>query len=158
MAIVIRGSTRCLMCGQVIEEGQAVVAFPPFVANIHDPLWYFNDAAFHATCFAEHRLAQECLQRYTEVVGHAGPDHRVCVVCRQKITEPDDFFTLGQVAIDDSDPLYPYNYLTFHRTHLAEWEPLSYVYELLTQKQRTREWEGLALDCLLKIMAEELEK
>lgn len=58
MAIIIRGVSRCPICGEVLEEGQPLVAFPAFLSP-GDDLWRYSDSAMHEHCFEawEHRDA-----------------------------------------------------------------------------------------------------
>jgi hypothetical protein len=52
MALLFPGKTPCLLCGKVIEEGEATVGFPAFLGPKH-PLSRYSDAVFHAECFAK---------------------------------------------------------------------------------------------------------
>jgi hypothetical protein len=42
MAILVRGKTRCPLCGNVIEEGDDVVNFPPIFFNQRRAVWEVN--------------------------------------------------------------------------------------------------------------------
>jgi len=50
MAIVLIGKTPCLLCGRLIEEGQATVMFPAFLKPIHR-LHRYSDNVMHSWCF-----------------------------------------------------------------------------------------------------------
>jgi hypothetical protein len=50
MAIIIRGKSKCLLCNQILEEGDPLTAFPAFLPADHR-FGKFSDAAFHTTCF-----------------------------------------------------------------------------------------------------------
>ena len=50
MALVIAGKTQCPLCGQVIDEDDEIVMFPPF-APVGHSLARFSDAGVHAACF-----------------------------------------------------------------------------------------------------------
>ena len=58
MAIIIRGASKCSICGEVLEEGQSLVAFPHFLRQ-GDELWRYSDFGMHEQCFEqwEHRDA-----------------------------------------------------------------------------------------------------
>ncbi|MFL6286025.1 MAG: hypothetical protein ACJ74Q_23020 [Pyrinomonadaceae bacterium] len=146
MAILIYGKTECLLCGKPIYEGQEIVAFSPFVSNELDPLWVFNDCAFHTECFNEHPLAEEAQARYKEVRERHGPGNRFCVVCKKEIFDPDNYFAVGHLVEDVFHPLYRYNYMQAHRSCLPKWAELSYFYELLEDLRQSGNWLGKNLD------------
>ena len=50
MALILRGKTPCGLCGAVMGDEDALVAFPAFLRP-HHPLARFSDAAFHERCF-----------------------------------------------------------------------------------------------------------
>lgn len=147
MAIIIRGSSKCSLCGKVIEDGQDVVAFSPFVGNELDPLWIFNDRGFHRACFEAHPLAGEAQASFEKGLEQAR-FHRFCVVCKKEIMEPDDYFATGYLTADASDPLYRYNYVHAHLSHLPGWPELPYLYELIKDMKEAGSYRGKALDRL----------
>ena len=149
MAIMVYGKTKCPLCKKPIQEGQEIVAFSPFVSNELDPLWVFNDGAFHAECFYEHPLAEETLARYKEIREHHGPGNRFCVVCKREILDPDNYFAVGYLADDVFQPLYRYNYTQAHRSCLPRWAELPYFYELLEDLRQSGTWLGKSLNELL---------
>jgi hypothetical protein len=51
MAQLIRGKSKCGLCGQLIHTGDDVVAFPAFLPPSH-VLFRFSDTAFHERCFS----------------------------------------------------------------------------------------------------------
>jgi hypothetical protein len=53
MALIVRGSTRCAVCGEVLQEGDEVVGLPHFAADEGDPYWRYTDSGFHASCWAD---------------------------------------------------------------------------------------------------------
>lgn len=158
MAILIYGKTECPLCGKPIWEGQKVVAFSPFVDNELDPLWMFNDGAFHAGCFYEHPLAEEAQRRYQEIRKRHGPDNRFCVVCKREIRDPDDYFAVGHLVENVLHPLYRYNYIQAHRSCLPRWDELSHVYELLKDLKQSGAWQGQSLDELLAELRDIIER
>src|SRR6266849_7238339 len=100
----------CSICGKPILEGQNKVMFSPFVSNEADPLFPFNDGVFHSECFQNHPLAHAAKTRYAEVRDKSKPENRRCPVCRQMITDPDDYLPIGHLTDDVSHPLYRFNY------------------------------------------------
>lgn len=149
MALVVYGM-ECLLCGRPMEEGQRLVAFPPFVGNELDPLWIFNDGAFHAACFESHPLAEKALARSEEAISNGQPDKRICVVCGRRIDNPDDYLGVGHLVDDVRDPLFRYNYTQAHRSCLPQWSDLREFYELLEALKRSGDWRGPSLDRILR--------
>jgi len=68
MALVTRGKTQCPICQQVLEARDDIVMFSAFISEPTDPLWLFNDAAFHRDCFAAHPFAPEADRRWHEIL------------------------------------------------------------------------------------------
>ena len=119
MALVFTGSTRCVICNEVIEKGQDYVAFPAFVSNKRDPLINFHDAACHQDCFTNHPFAPVAQTRLAELDIH-GKRPYLCTVCGLEMMNPDDFFVLPHWTDDTDSKLYEFNYLKFHLSHLSQ--------------------------------------
>ena len=51
MALIFRGKSECPLCGNVIMDGDEIVATSHFIADSNDPLWEFSDAGMHRSCF-----------------------------------------------------------------------------------------------------------
>jgi hypothetical protein len=146
MAIVIRGKSTCVICGKILQEGQELVCFSPFVGNELDPLWEFSDAACHEICFREDPRAKEAQSRYEELRSRTSPGNRSCVVCKQQIMDPDDYFSLAHLTDDPENGLYRFNYKQAHRSCLPRWSELSQVLDLLKALKASETWRGPALD------------
>lgn len=152
MAIVIRGKSVCDLCERIMEDGQDIIAFSPFVYNEFDPLLLFSDAAFHKECFLKHSLAEKALARVEEQRKRIGPGNRFCIVCDQEITNPNEYFAFIHLTDDRKHPLYKYNYIQFHRSCLPQWTELSQVYDHLKELQHSGAWKGKVLDWLVAEM------
>jgi hypothetical protein len=63
------GASRCSICREVLNEGQAVVATTHFIADPNDLLWRFSDSGMHAACFAAWEHRDEFAARYHSVMG-----------------------------------------------------------------------------------------
>jgi hypothetical protein len=152
MAIILLGKTNCPLCGKLLEEGQEIVSFAPFVGNELDPLWSFSDAAFHSLCFHDHPLSVEATARYEEMRKKAGPGNRACVVCKAQIKDPDDYLGLGYLISDPQNPLHRYNYTHAHVSCLPKWSELLHVYDLIKDLKQSGKWKGKGLDDLISIL------
>lgn len=148
MAIWMYG-TPCPLCGLPMEKEQKTVSFPPFVGNELDPLYVFHDSAFHEECFRRHPMAETATLLLREMQAKIAPNNRRCTVCMQPITDPDDYFTLGQLVSDKNHALFPFNYAQFHRSCLPRWEQRAYVKDLLSGLQASGKWKGGSLKWIL---------
>lgn len=142
MAILVRGSTRCPICGEIIAEGDPAVAFPPFVPNQRDPLFFFSDAAFHERCLDDHPDGAAARKLAAEVRERSEADHLVCVVCGELIRDPDDFLGFGYLTGDSELAASRFNYVQLHRSHVDRWPDLPKALEALEQLRDSGKWEG----------------
>jgi hypothetical protein len=69
MAIVLRGKTECSVCGNVIMNGDDIVATSHFIADKNDPSWRFSDSAMHHSCFNEWDHRAEFVAKFNRIVG-----------------------------------------------------------------------------------------
>lgn len=149
MAIFIVGKTQCPLCEQIIEEGEEIVSFPPFIPNDLDPLWIFSDGVFHAACFYREPLANKAVLRYEELRQKNGPGNRICVVCSSEIKDPDEYITLGHLTEDEKHPLFKYNYAQVHRSCLSKWSEVPFLCQEIRQLSQSGTWGGKALEKLI---------
>jgi len=152
MALFIPGKTRCPICELPIKEEDDLIAFPPFIGDASDPLWMFSDGTFHYQCLARHPLAAEAERRSLEWRTRSRPGQRLCIVCSEEIVQPNDYGTLGHLTSDQEDPLFPFNYVQFHKSHLGLWPAWPQVRELL-QSRISTEHSGSGLEMLLAELA-----
>lgn len=150
MTLIIAGATACKLCGQVIQVGQPVVGFGPFVGNELDPLYLFSDAAMHESCFYAHSLASAALARHQEVRDNSGPGNRHCIACRQSIDDPDDYLFVGYLVSDPNDPLFQYNHAKLHKHCLEDWCDRDRVRRLLNELAESGRWKGAALQGIIR--------
>ena len=69
MAIVLRGMSKCSICGVVIQEDDEIVATTHFISNENDPLWRFSDSAMHKPCFLDWEHKDNFVKKYNETIG-----------------------------------------------------------------------------------------
>jgi hypothetical protein len=121
MALVQLGVTTCGLCGGPIDALKAWLSFSAFVSNESDPLYRFNDAAFHEDCLDADPLGNVCLSLWSEFLAKRGPDGLPCEVCSEPILHFRDHLSLGLISSDRKSSLYAFNFLQFHRSHVARW-------------------------------------
>lgn len=149
MALVFRGQTQCPICHRLILEGQSITAFSAFIWNQQDPLSIFNDAAFHDKCFKKHRLAEAATARWNECKEYHASRNRLCMICRNSITDPDNYLGLGYLTEEDDQPLFFFNYAHFHLSCLKNWSALSQLIKDLEKFDQSGKWKGDYLRQLL---------
>lgn len=149
MAIIIRGSTKCFICGAVIEDGQPARSFSHFIQNELDPLSVFNDGAFHSECFRSHPLSAKAEQLLQEMSRRLSPANRLCVVCNRALNNPDDYFVIGHLTENAGSPVHHYNYTRAHASCLPAWRQLRRAYDLIKELRSSPTWRGQALDPIL---------
>jgi hypothetical protein len=69
MALVIRGKTKCSVCGLLLETDQDIVCFPHFLQPDH-PLWRFSDSAMHNRCYerwGHHDFFETVLRKRSQI-------------------------------------------------------------------------------------------
>ena len=67
MALILLGRSRCALCDQVLEQGQALIATSHFVEDQDHDLWRFSDAGMHRACFLAWPLREEFVELFNQV-------------------------------------------------------------------------------------------
>lgn len=67
MAVIIRGKSKCSVCGKVIDERDQIVATSQFITDANDPLWKFSNTAMHKRCFLGWDRRSEFIDRYNQI-------------------------------------------------------------------------------------------
>ena len=124
--------------------------FSPFVGNEADPLHVFSDAVIHADVFWTHPLAAKAQARYDEALQRTAPGNRRCLICRQLVTDPDNYLGLGHLVEDRAHSLYRFNYAHFHLSCLAAWPGLLGLITELHELEKSGAWKGDGLKHLLR--------
>jgi hypothetical protein len=151
MAILLRGKTRCPICGNLIEEGDEAVLFPHFVLNEKDPLYALSDAACHRACVNADALGQAMLAAADEYYKRTGPGRRACAVCGNQILNPDEYLLIGYLADASTDPLGKFNYTHLHKSHIRDWKQANEFLALAKAAILSDRWRE---DALPKIIQE----
>ena len=67
MALLMFGSSRCAICGGILEDKLNVVATSHFITDRSDPLYHYSDVGMHSECFVAWPLRSEFTARYNAV-------------------------------------------------------------------------------------------
>ena len=81
---------------------------------------------------------------------------RIDAITNVEIVDPDDYFTLGHLTEDETNPLYPYNYMHLRRSMLSTWIDLEKVYGLIKELERSGKWKGNALKWIIEVLEKAL--
>ncbi|MET3879102.1 hypothetical protein [Chitinophaga sp. OAE865] len=144
MALVFWGSTKCDLCGKILDVEDQIVSFPNVVQNESDPLYCFNDQVYHSGCLMNNPQWREVdlfFKYYSSL-----KRERKCVVCGHFITNPEEYLTLGFLTADSKASLFKYNFLEFHSQHFNQWSEKWEVLSHLRQLKDSRLWSGNSLD------------
>jgi hypothetical protein len=121
MALYVPGQ-QCAVCGRRVESAEAKVLFPQFTSNQADPLFKLSDAVVHAACLEQHPEVERLKMRLADFDRARSKRVKLCTVCGQQITNPDEYFTLG--FLGDNESARGWNYSDFHHTCLPRWVEL----------------------------------
>jgi hypothetical protein len=158
MAIFFLNETECGICGKVIKKGEPYQAFPPFVDNECDALYFFCDAVFHKTCVDKHPLGQAAIQRLELIRKLTSNNGKKCFVCQDSLDNPNDYFMLGFFTDKKEDPLYTLNCKAFHKRCLSKWEGLKSTYKLLYDMYNSQMWKGWGPKLILRDLKRAIEE
>jgi hypothetical protein len=156
MAIVIRGSSLCPLCGNPMLASEDLILFPPFVSNEADPLWKFNDSGFHRICFERDPLSGKAESRWQEARERGKAENRRCLVCGRVILDPEEYFPLGHLADEPKHPLFRFNFAQFHQSCLPRWIDLAQVCWLAERQLESGAWKGKAMLQLVDMLKQTL--
>jgi len=130
------------------------VLLPPCIPNEADELWKFNDSVSHESCFTVDPAAQRAKARFEELYAKNGPGMHRCTVCKQDITDVNEYITMGYLGEATSDPLHMWNYAQFHKRCLGRWPELGSVIAMAEERLRSGWWKGKALLGLVQRLKE----
>lgn len=150
MSILVRNSSQCPICGEVIGDNDRVTGFPAFVVNALDRMYIFDDAVVHTNCLRNHPLGQSAIREAEQAVRATRPDRRLCSICLKLINDPDDHLYMGYLTDADSNPLSRYNHLQVHRSCLRDWSQTRLIGSMLADAKESGLWKGAWLDSLIR--------
>jgi hypothetical protein len=141
MAVFVPGM-KCTLCGLPMSAGDETVLFPPFVANRHDPLFKFSDAAVHALCLERDPLGSLASELRSAASRNADVSRRRCEACGELVSSPDDYVGFGLLTSNPASVLFPFNFVHLHRTHVGRWSRFQEFSRAIAALQESEGWEG----------------
>jgi predicted nucleic acid-binding Zn ribbon protein len=152
MAILMRGTTTCQICGKVIEEGEDAMLFPHFVMNECDELYPFSDSACHSACLRNLPLGGALGAASEAYLSRTGPGRRRCVVCGNETLDPDDYLLIGYLGAPAEGPLQDFNFTHLHKSHIPSWAEADRFRSLATEALASGRWKGPQLPDLIQVI------
>lgn len=146
MSILITGSTRCPLCGEVIATSEEALQFPAFAWAENDPLWQFSDASVHTTCFASDPRRVRVESVVAELMAKTGPGNRLCAVCQTQVVDPEDYLMLPRLTHDEANPLFRFRYTHLHKSHVPNWRAYDDFMLLLRRSIVDVPWVAALID------------
>jgi hypothetical protein len=70
MAMIFRGITTCALCGNVLRDGDEIVATSHFIGDETHPLWPYSDAGMHKGCFLAWESRPDFVRLFNETLAH----------------------------------------------------------------------------------------
>lgn len=156
MALIFLNQTKCSFCSEVIRTGNPYDGFPAFVYSNRDPLFRFNDAAYHVDCLEKSEFKQQLDERMALRESVLGVENRQCLVCEKSLINSEDVFFLGYIAFDKNDPLFLYNYTVSHISCLPNWTDLRKLEQLVSDMRVEDAYDLETRDSALRILRKAL--
>ncbi len=115
------GASVCPLCNKVIEEQESIVMFPPFVQNVKDPFYVFNDVGVHFSCIERHPLGKQALIYRDDFIFKTRPQNRLCEIGGNKIDSPDDYLFIDLLTSNPKEKLGKFNFMTIDKKNISKW-------------------------------------
>jgi hypothetical protein len=152
MAIIVRGKSRCAICGERLEDADEIRGFPPFIVNELDPLHLFTDAGVHEICLERHPRRNELFERLDQY--HAWIERRqVCSICGGLISDPDEWFGFFRVTLQREGPCAPFEEKHYHYACLRGWNETGQLVQALREHEASSKWKGAYIGYLFRMLA-----
>ena len=145
MALLLRGNSKCPICSNVIQQEDDVTVFPHFILNQADALFPLSDAACHSNCVNSDAVGRQMLVATRGYYACTGPGKRICVVCENEVSDPDDYLLIGYLGRSTGDALGRFEYTHLHRSHIHEWKQVDEFLSLAKKAINSDQWQGDAL-------------
>ncbi|MDC8098674.1 hypothetical protein [Chryseobacterium rhizosphaerae] len=143
MAIAFINQTECGICNEKIIDLDIFFSFPPFIQNIKDPLYQFNDSVFHINCLNKHSFGKKAIELAKQYFYSVKPENRKCIVDGEIIENFHDYIFMGILASNDDDELYKFNFITLNSRNLYKWKDRTDFINIAEKFIENGKWEDL---------------
>lgn len=141
MSILLLDQLVCPICDNLIRKGQEYYLFPAFVANMNDPICFFNDKAFHKVCLQKHPLANTAMNYADECAEQNRPANRRCLVSGELISDQESDISIILLTSDRNHFLHQFNFVHIDKANLANWIMRDRVVLELVNFQKGNNWQ-----------------
>ncbi len=143
MALIIENSTKCPLCGEVLNDEKEFTGFPHFIANMKDVLAIFTDSGIHIECLNNHSLKNEALFYRDKFRATIPSPNSKCCIDNKLILKAEDIFSIPMLTSDVNEVLFRFNFLTFNKHNLSKWKDK--LLFIKTAKQFIKDGKWLSL-------------
>lgn len=143
MAISFINQTECGLCNEKITDLESIFSFPPFIQNIKDPLYQFNDSVFHINCLNKHSFGKKAIELAKQYFYSVKPENRKCIVDEEIIEDVHDYIFMGVLTSNDEEDLYKFNFITLNRRNLHKWKDRADFISIAEKFIKDGKWEDL---------------
>ncbi|RKT01464.1 hypothetical protein [Chryseobacterium defluvii] len=154
MAIIFTDKTECLLCGKKITDEEDFFIFPPFIQNVKDIYYKFNDTGFHSNCLKNDELGNQAILFAQEYIDKTRPKNRICIVGGNLIQRFEDYIFIDMLTSDKEEALFKFNFITLDRNNLQRWNDRENFIQYAEEFKKENKWEDLTefkyLDNLIK--------
>lgn len=113
--------------------------FPPFLPNMKDPSYIFNDAAVHEECLEKHPLGKKALEISNIAIGILPLAKLKCHVGGNKIAQNN--ITYFGCLTTENNELGEFNFLAFDRNNISKWQDRKRFIAIANQYIKDGKWE-----------------
>ncbi|WP_449397594.1 hypothetical protein [Chryseobacterium wanjuense] len=143
MAITFINQTECGICNEKITDLENIFSFPPFIQNIKDPLYQFNDSTFHINCLNKHPLGKKAIELAKQYFHNIRPENRKCIVDGKIIENYQDYIFIDVLTSNEQEELYKFNLITLNRNNLQKWKDRNDFLCIAEKYINDGKWEDL---------------
>lgn len=143
MAIIFRGKSQCPICNEIMNESDEIVLFPPFIQNVNDPFYIFNDAGIHESCLLKSKLGKQALEYREIMFEKIKPINRICDIGGNLITKPDDYLFINLLTSNPSEGLSKFNFMTIDKNNLPKWKNRQLFHDVTQRFMDEGKWRTL---------------
>jgi hypothetical protein len=144
MAITFIDQIECSLCGEKLTNIDQIFGFSPFVQNIKDPFYQFNDASLHKKCLDNHPLGSKAIDFAAEFYLKTRPKNRICVAGGNLINNYVNYIFIDLLSSDEHEELSRFNFTTLDRNNLKAWNDRDLFLKIAMKFREDGKWEDLS--------------
>lgn len=143
MAITFINQTECGICNEKIRDLENIFSFPPFIQNIKDSFYQFNDSVFHINCLNKHPFGKKAIEFAKQYFYSIKLENRKCIVDGKVIEDYNDYIFIDLLTSNEKEELYKFNFITLNRRNLYKWKGRNDFINIAEKFIENGKWEDL---------------